>query len=689
MADYSSLITAAEQAFHLPPGLMHAVVHQESGGNASAVSNKGARGLAQLEPGTAKDMGVTDINDPAQNVFGGARYLRQQLDKYGNVPLALAAYNAGPGAVDRAGGIPDNGETPDYVNNILASFGGQAPSNAGVQLAQPINADQVKWDDAPASGAIDPNSVKWDDVSQAAAPSAPASAPSKPMTPRQKASDAINNTWLDQLTSGITHGVTNTLGGAIQHAGHGLGWIAEKGGAPELGDALTTGADKVSQFLTQGTPNTPAGMAGQLVGGMAVPGMNAGPTNVVNNALKAAALGAVQPVEPGQDFGQQTVKNAAVGGAGGVLGTVAGRLIGGAATPEARALMEQGITPTPGQAMGGVYRTTEEMAKSIPIVGSAITSAERAGVRQFNQAMYRDALAPINATLPADTAVGSEGVAAVRDAIGNRFNQLSQNASFTPRGAFMRDLNNIQQDLAQRSPAALNQFQTVVDQQIGQKLNQARTMTGAQWNDSRSFISGLSRDNRLGNTTPDQRALADALDDLNEAMNTQVARQSTNPQFATDLRNANNAYARYKRIETAAGSGGAMGQENVFSPAQYSAAVRKGSTNFQRATNTGLNAQQAQQAQSVLGSKYPDSGTAGRHFLGGALLGGLGHVNPTSLLGLGAGSALYATPLGRSAMLTLLARRPELLQQLGDRSAQLSPLTGVLAPQLPSGTQGQ
>jgi soluble lytic murein transglycosylase-like protein len=87
--------------------------------NPLAISKAGAAGLGQLMPGTARDLGVPNRFDPAANLFGAAKYLRQMLDKFGVVHLALAAYNAGPGAVERAGGIPRNGETPAYVRDVL------------------------------------------------------------------------------------------------------------------------------------------------------------------------------------------------------------------------------------------------------------------------------------------------------------------------------------------------------------------------------------------------------------------------------------------------------------------------------------------------------------------------------------------------------------------------------------------
>lgn len=118
-AAYVAKVQELSRRFDLSPALIEALVWQESRWRANAVSPAGARGLAQLMPGTARDLGV-DPDDPFANLEGGARYLRQQLDRFeGDLEKALAAYNAGPGRVIRAGGIPRIRETQNYVAAIM------------------------------------------------------------------------------------------------------------------------------------------------------------------------------------------------------------------------------------------------------------------------------------------------------------------------------------------------------------------------------------------------------------------------------------------------------------------------------------------------------------------------------------------------------------------------------------------
>lgn len=116
--EYLEAARALARKHGVPEDLFLRLVQQESGWNPGALSTKGARGLAQLMPDTAVALGV-DIDDPAENLEGGARYLRMMFDKFGSWKLALAAYNAGPGAVEEHDGVPPFDETKNYVLAIL------------------------------------------------------------------------------------------------------------------------------------------------------------------------------------------------------------------------------------------------------------------------------------------------------------------------------------------------------------------------------------------------------------------------------------------------------------------------------------------------------------------------------------------------------------------------------------------
>ncbi|WP_242482444.1 lytic transglycosylase domain-containing protein [Thiocystis violacea] len=130
-ANYEHLVSANARRYRLSPGLLHAVIRAESAYNHRAVSHAGAQGLMQLMPATARRYGVNDSFDPAQNIRGGAAYLRDLLDMFDqDVKLAVAGYNAGEGAVLKYGrSVPPYAETQSYVRKVLQYYGAERPSS--------------------------------------------------------------------------------------------------------------------------------------------------------------------------------------------------------------------------------------------------------------------------------------------------------------------------------------------------------------------------------------------------------------------------------------------------------------------------------------------------------------------------------------------------------------------------------
>jgi soluble lytic murein transglycosylase-like protein len=138
------MIREVSERYNVDPALIRAVIETESNWNSTAISRKGALGLMQLVPGTARQLGVNNAFDPKQNLDGGVRYLHTLLERYnGDLDRALAAYNAGPGAVDRARGVPQLRETREYVRKVTDSYNrpGSRTSNGSRPIYQSIGDD--------------------------------------------------------------------------------------------------------------------------------------------------------------------------------------------------------------------------------------------------------------------------------------------------------------------------------------------------------------------------------------------------------------------------------------------------------------------------------------------------------------------------------------------------------------------
>lgn len=163
-SNYDQIISNKSSKYSVEPSLIKAIITVESNWQKNAVSNKGAMGLMQLMPSTAKDMGVANPFDPDENIDGGTRYLRFLLDRFNDVPMAVAAYNAGPGSVANYGGIPAFPETEDYVKKVLSIYeGGTYRDNTNRDIADkdfPAKIYKVVLDDGTLLFTNDPSAYK-------------------------------------------------------------------------------------------------------------------------------------------------------------------------------------------------------------------------------------------------------------------------------------------------------------------------------------------------------------------------------------------------------------------------------------------------------------------------------------------------------------------------------------------------
>jgi hypothetical protein len=164
MSDYDALLVEAAAKYNVPIEELRAIFKKETrSGRVNRTSPAGAQGLMQLMPGTARDMGVTNVNDPRQNIFGGAKYYAQQRTRFKDPALAAAAYNAGPNAVAKAGGVPNFRETRDYVADFLNMIQRKAPPPAPTPpfAAAPTGPSMDETDDTDTDLAVMPGAPSW------------------------------------------------------------------------------------------------------------------------------------------------------------------------------------------------------------------------------------------------------------------------------------------------------------------------------------------------------------------------------------------------------------------------------------------------------------------------------------------------------------------------------------------------
>lgn len=360
MSQYDDIIQAAAQKWNVDPALIRGVIATESTGKPHAVSPKGATGLMQIEPSNYASLGITDPNDPKQNIMGGTQLLSQLLDRYGDVQTALTHYVGGD---DPKNWGP---QTAAYPQKVLTAAGIGAPQVPQQSQTMPgIPSTQAM--EQPASGA-DPFSSLAVAGSSAAAPhaapqetdafsslpvaGAPATQPGKQQTPAQPAGDKPGT--LESAVIGFGKGIGNTVAGAEQLLGKGASAVGLGG----LGNYLTNDAAwQLGQIKTGAAPAEAAHPiatgAGNLAGSVAAtaPLALAAPegaglmTLAGRGAISGAAMGAVSPVDPNNpNFAQaklgQIGTGAALGGAApfvasGVqgLGRYAGDVIGSALQP--------------------------------------------------------------------------------------------------------------------------------------------------------------------------------------------------------------------------------------------------------------------------------------------------------------------------------------------------------------------
>ncbi|MGX9694409.1 glycoside hydrolase family 73 protein [Achromobacter anxifer] len=401
------------------------------------------------------------------------------------------------------------------------------------------------------------------------------------------------------------------------------------------------------------------------------------PASMGAAAGSGAVLGGLQPVTEGGDYAENKLRQMAVGGlASGALsgvGNALSRIISPRASvnPNVQTLLDEGVTPTPGQLMGGTAQRVEDKAVSIPIVGDAIRGARERGIQEFNEAALNRAVAPLGQRV---NATGREGMQQVQRIIGDAYDDIMPRLTFRADNQFAQELGTLQQMSQSLPPPQAQQFERILREQVVGRLTPQGVATGQNFRAIESELGRLGANYR-SSAVAGERELGMALTELQSSLRETLAR--ANPQLSQELGAINRSYAMLTRLERAAG--GQAAESGIFTPAQFSAAVRAGDSTVRKnayARGDALMQDLSDAGRAVMNSRVPNSGTFDR----GALVGtfAAASANPLTPVWLGAASLPYLRGANRLAA-ALIARRPEIAPQLAERISGVLPAAGVVA----------
>lgn len=703
MSDLSQYVLASAQAHNVDPALINAVIQQESGGNPAAQNpvggGQGAWGPMQVRAPALADYNaangtkytVQDLLKPQIGVDVGSWYLGKQLDQFGDPSKALVAYNQGAASPAVARG------TNPYAQSVLGRL--QMPQQQtktlpGIPTAPPQGqlSDDAIFSAFTKGAAPQPQAPQQGPSDDQILAAFTKSAPVNGVSPQPaQAVQGEQPGGVMSFLAGLGRGVQQTALGAQQLLGHGMEAIGLNTAGNWLVNDANQGLQRGAQEFSPYQQAHPiAAGAGKIGGSMAATAplgaIGAGGVlgGVATGALGAAVATPVDPSNPDywREKAQQTALGAVTGGIASPIIGALGRTISPNVSPDVQMLLDRGVTPTPGQILGGAAARTEDKLSSVPVLGDLIKNAQQRAVQQFNVAAYNEALAPIGQSFDSSlSSLGQEGISQVKSKIQNVYNSVLPNMQFRVDPQFQNEVTNLGQ-MASNLPASQQQtFMNVLKNQLFGKMTPQGYMDG-------QTLKGVSEElgdkaaGYLGDGSYDNRQLGAALSALKSSLMDGVKRSSPGD-LAQQLNNADAAWANFARLRSAASSIGAANNEGIFTAAQLQNAVRAGDKSAGKgafATGNALMQDFSGAGQRVLGSKYPDSGTAGRGLLAllapGGVAAGLATAPGSTLAtlgGIGLGSLPY-TQLGQRAAAALLTARPQFAAPVGNAVGRLGPM---------------
>jgi len=391
-------------------------------------------------------------------------------------------------------------------------------------------------------------------------------------------------------------------------------------------------------------------------------------------AVSGATQGAMQPVNEPTGFAEEKATQIGLGAVAGKVGEAAvsatGKVLNPLASKAELTMRDLGITPTPGQTLGGVYKKAEDFAQNLPLIGGQIRNAREKVLFDFNKGVINKALDKVGDKLP-ENVVGRDAVAYAAEQVSNKYDEvlgkMNFNLDFKTTSGILNALNK-----ANLPSAAQREEATNVLNNIALNKFSGKTLTGAEY---KSIESDLAKEvvKYKNSQSASDRNIGDALDGVLKNFKTELYQQ--NQRYTPQLRRVDSAYGDLKVMERAAANTGA--ENGVFTPKQYSLAVKQSDitrqkSSFARGTARGQELSEA--ALKTIGQDV-SSTLEGRLAIGS--LGGIAALSKpiVSIPAIAGASALYS-PMGIRAADVALRQRPELVRGMGQTISEYSGLLG-------------